>query len=323
MKRADRRILISFPWTTAWAGALCLLCLSSVQLSAQPLVPGTGQKATKSSDDFEDPKWTYKYNLPKGSYENDKDQRTPAGLSANNRWFEGGLRGQPDVVKRVDTPPGGLPGSTGSLLMQSRDTGVPGSYSYQFQQDDLIANVIQLERGALPVSWSPSVVVRVYMPAWDQWEQRTGGSFGFRISCLTHKMGRSGGRRGRMTNQEEQYWPGMFVQFNRGDGQNVKDSATLLLRGGPSGHDFAGAKITNVPAWWTLGLSVTSDGQVHYYGHEGVEDLSAKDRLSSQFPYGYHAERVDTFFFDIVSGDNGSLSTPWIIDDPTLYYNRH
>jgi hypothetical protein len=125
-----------------------------------------------------------------------------------------------------------------------------------------------------------------------------------------------------MSNQPETYWPGIFVQFNKGDGRKIKDSATLLLRGGQSGHDFAGPKITNAPAWWTLGLSFTPDGQVHYYAHEGVDDLSDKDHISSQYPYGYHCESVDTFFFDIVSGDNGSLSTPWIVDDAALYYIR-
>jgi hypothetical protein len=315
-KRFLDRLLIA-----CLGGMCCILAGMPLTASAQPLVPGTGQRATRSSDDFEDPKWTYNYRLPKGSYENDNDKRLPSGASANGRWFEGALRGQPDVVQRVATPEGGLPGSTGALLMQSRDTGVPGSYSYKFQQDDLIANVVNLERGPISVSRMPSVVVRVFLPPWDQWERRTGPSFGFRASCETHKMGKTGrwGRGGGL--QPETYWPGMFIQFNQGDGQKVKDSATLLLRGASNGGDFAGVKITK-PAWWTLGLSFTPDGQVHYFAHEGVADLISKDHLSSQYPYGYNCEQVDTYFFDVISGDNGNQSTAWIIDDPALYYLR-
>ena len=33
----------------------------------------------------------------------------------NGRWYEGMKRGQPDVIKRVPTPAGGLPGSTGRV----------------------------------------------------------------------------------------------------------------------------------------------------------------------------------------------------------------
>ena len=95
----------------------------------------------------------------------------------------------------------------------------------------------------------------------------------------------------------------------------------MIIRGGPQGNDFAGPQITK-PGWWTLGMSFTPDGQVHYYAHAGVEDLTAKDHLSSQYPYGFRCERLDTFFFNIVSGDNGNWSTPWIIDDPALYYLR-
>ena len=299
---------------------LCVLVFSPAWLSAQPLVPGTGVRSTKASDDFEDPKWGYVFNLPKGSYENDKQQRHPSGASTNGRWFEGPMRGQPDVITRVDTPDGGLPGSSGSLLLQSRHTGVPGSYSNTMQQDDFIANVAQRE-GRIPVSWSPSVVVRVYVPPFDQWEQRTGGSFGFRAGCRTHKFS-SGGRRGRGGGTKpEEYWPGMFIQFVKGDGRKTQDSGLLLLRSGPNGGDFAGPKITG-PGWWTLGLSFTPDGQVHYNAHEGVDDLTSKDHLSSQYPYGYHCEELETYFFDIVSGDNGNASTPWIIDDAALYLNR-
>jgi hypothetical protein len=67
-------------------------------------------------------------------------------------------------------------------------------------------------------------------------------------------------------------------------------------------------------------MTITPDGQVHYYGHEGVEKLTAKDHLYSNFPYGYKCLETSTCFFNIVNQDDGrSWSTRWIIDDPKVY----
>jgi hypothetical protein len=292
--------------------------------SAQIPVPGTGQKITAVGDDFEDPAWEYIYNNPKSSDEEDKQTRLPAGRSKNGRWFEGIMRGHPDVVKRVPTPDGGLPGSEGALLMVSRQTGIPGRPSYSLKQDDFIVNTSGRLRGMIPVSRSPSVVVRVYLPPWEEWEQRTGPSFGFRAALTTHrrktepKKGPFGGSSTKTV--LETYWPGMFIQFNKGDGDKRPDGAVLVIRGGSRGNDFLGPKIEQV-GWWTLGMSFTPDGAVHYFARPGVEDLTSSDRITSQFPYSFRAEHLDTFFFNICSGDNGKWSTPWIIDDPSLYYS--
>ena len=66
-------------------------------------------------------------------------------------------------------------------------------------------------------------------------------------------------------------------------------------------------------------MSFTPDGRVHYFARPGVEDLTAEDHITSQSPYSFNCERLDTFFFNVVSGDNGNWSTPWIIDDPKLF----
>ena len=100
---------------------LAATCLPSV-LAAQAIVPGTGQRVAGGGDDFENPKWTYIYNAPKSSYENDNQQRLPAGGSNNGRWARALKRGQPDVIRRVTTPEDGIPGSTGALLLQSAHT---------------------------------------------------------------------------------------------------------------------------------------------------------------------------------------------------------
>lgn len=303
----------------AWAAVFQWGLVATATVWAQPVVPGTGEKAAKVGDDFEDEAWLYRYNNPKSSHEDDKQSRLPGGDSANGRWFEGALRGQPDLIKRVPTPEGGIPESAGALLMRTLQSGTPGSPSGQNKQDDLLLNVRSRMGGYVPVTWNPSVTVRVLLPPWDQWEQRVGNSFGFRTSVQGLK-GSSGGRFSRGPSMET-YWPGMFIHYNGRDAQG-KYSASLLLRAGPIGNDFYGPRITE-PGWWTLGMSFTPNGQVHYYASAGVDDLTAKDFISSQFPYGFTCHHLDTFFFDLVNRDDGhSWSTPWIIDDPALHFQR-
>ena len=67
-------------------------------------------------------------------------------------------------------------------------------------------------------------------------------------------------------------------------------------------------------------MSFTTDGAVHYFASPGVDDLTSADYITSQYPYGYHAESFETFFFNVANMDDGKTwSTPWVIDDPTLY----
>ncbi len=312
------------------AAAACFI--GSRPCCAQIVIPGVGERVVRVADDFEDPKWSYTFNNPKSSQEDDEQSRLPGGFSSNGFWSEGMLRGHPDVVKRVPTPPGGLAGSEGSLLMVSQHTGPPHTFSGKPKQDDLIANIRSKTGGSVSVAAEPSVTVRVYLPPWEKWEQRTGNSFGFRATCVTHKTETVSGGSGsgkvlfgasskRKVTKPETYWPGMFIYYKPGDGQKTQPTAQFLIRGGTNGGDFRGPAIAET-GWWTLGMSFSTDGQVHYFARQGVDDLTAANRISSQYPYGYHCERVDSFFFDVVSGDNGNWSTPWIVDDPAFFYTR-
>lgn len=289
------------------------------------IVPGTGQQLTEVADDFEDANWSFVLNLPKASSNIDKVDRPPAGYSTNGHWAESTFRGTPDFVKRVDTPEGGIPGSKGALALQTLHSGIPGQFSHKFQQDDLIANVSSKLGFMLPVTWTPSYTCRIYVPPFEQWEQRIGSSFGFRADCQTiinkpTKMGKIF-RTGGTSREIEQYWPGFFFQFNGKNhpqhaGQNT---ATILIRSGERGEDIQGPIITK-SGWWTLGMTFTPDGKVHYYGHEGVANLTSKDHLYSNYPYGYKALQSSTFFFNVVNQDDGKTwSTRWIIDDPKVY----
>ncbi len=288
---------------------------------AQVVVPGTGIRADNAGDDFEDEKWAYVFRNPKSSHEQDEQMRTPAGQSTNGRWSESAKRGHPDVIQRVPTPPEGLPDSQGALLIRTLQSGVPGTISGINQQDDLICNVSNRVGGYIPVSSNPNVVVRVAVPPFDKWEQRQGNSFGVRLSIDGVKP---------YDGSRDTYWPGLFIYYYpkatiRGkDGKpELRESyAQLVVRAGPVGQDLWGPKITE-PGWWTLGMSCSPDGMIHYFAHAGVEDLTREDLISSETPYGFRAERMQSFFFDVVNRDDGhSWSTSWIIDDPAIYYAR-
>jgi hypothetical protein len=297
-----------------WLAVLASLPFAGTA-AGQALVPGTGERIAKVGDDFEDPDWGYTFNNPKNSSELDGHERLPNGFSKNRRWFEGPMRGHPDLLQRVPTPEGGLPGSEGALLMRTLQAGTPGRPTWHSQQDDLIVNVRALMGGQIPVSWMPSCVVRIYMPPFDEWEKRTGNTFALRAGAY--------GVRPKGEGESEEYWPGMFIQFqSKSDRRHQQDSAHFLLRAGPRGQDFMGPEITQT-GWWTLGMSFTADGQVHYYASPGIDDLTAEDHIASQFPYGFRCQRFETFFFNIIAADDGrTWSTPWVIDDPSLYLAR-
>ncbi|MBS0205855.1 MAG: hypothetical protein JSS49_23385 [Planctomycetes bacterium] len=307
-------------------GLLCAAALFGWQAPVQAqIVPGTGHQLTELTDDFEDESWSFVLNLPKASTNIDKVDRQPAGYSTNGKWFESTYRGTPDFVKRIETPEHGLPGSKGAMALQTLYSGIPGQLSHKFQQDDLIANVSQKLGHMIPATWTPSYVVRVYVPPFEQWEQRVGSSFGYRADCQTiinkpTKIGKFF-RTGGTSKEIEQYWPGFFIQFN---GKNhpqytTQNTATILIRSGERGEDIPGPVILQ-PGWWTLGMTITSDGKVHYYGHPGVANLTSKDHLYSNYPYGYKCLQTSTFFFNVVNQDDGrTWSTRWIVDDPKVY----
>src|SRR5262249_48590283 len=152
----------------------------------------------------------------------------------------------------------------------------------------------------ISVSRSPSVVVRVYLPPWEHWERRYGNSFCFRAACQAYmsEMKPTGwfGSKSKQT-VFDTYWPGMLIGFTPGDGAKKPDSAFLSVRAGTNGGDMRMFDIKE-PGWWTLGMSFTPDGQIHYYAHAGVKNLTEKDRIASEYPYDAHCVQMSTFFFD-------------------------
>ncbi|MEZ6067332.1 MAG: hypothetical protein R3B90_16880 [Planctomycetaceae bacterium] len=97
-------IRLKLNWTIA--ALAVLLAIPAGDVAAQ-VVPGRGTLLT--TDTFEVDNWGFNYNLPKSSKEEDEQVRYPLGVSTNARWKEGPKRGCPDIVKVIDTPPGGCP----------------------------------------------------------------------------------------------------------------------------------------------------------------------------------------------------------------------
>lgn len=300
--------------------SFALAASSFARAQSGAFVPGTGSELTQVGDDFEDPNWRYTPNNPKSTEDINERQNTPIGSSANGRWYEGIKRGHPDIVQRVETPPGGLPGSTGALLLQSLHTGIPNRPSYTMHQEDFIGNV-QNRVGKISAAQQPSVTTRVFLPPIDQWEKRSGPHFAFRLALETTKVETK--QRFLFSSTEEEnevYWPGLFILLeSKHQTGKEHDYAYFRIRSNQSGGDIKGPAITTT-GWWTLGMSVSANGAVHYYGKPGVEDLTQEDYMASQFPYGYRAERFRSFFYNVVNGDNGkSWTTPFIVDDPKVF----
>lgn len=273
-------------------------------------VPGTGDQLENCSDDFEDANWSYSLRLPKSSYEQDEKQRGPGGISRNGLWHEGAKRGTPDVVKRISTPAGGIEGSAGALLFQTKNSGMPGRTTNKQMQDDLLLKFDRKLGRSIPVQWQPSCTVRVYLPPFDQWENRTGASFGMRADC-----------RGRtQENLTDAYWPGMFLLFRSETSRNIQsDFAQISIRSNSRGQDIRSLEI-HEPGWWTMGMSFTADGQIHYYASPGVDNLTEEDYLASNYAYSYRCLCMRNFFFNVANWDNGNTwSTPWVIDDPKMF----
>lgn len=283
-------------------------------------VPGSGNELENVGDDFEDPNWAYNYNNPKSTEEINELQNQPLGKSANGRWFEGVKRGQPDVVQRVETPPGGLPGSRGALLLRSLQTGVPGRPSHKMQQEDFIMNVQYRTGGPVGVSQNPSVTTRVYLPPTDQWERRSGPHFAFRVALETTKKVPRKFISFANKDENEIYWPGLFICMDvKEQTKAPHDHIYFRIRSNGQGGDMMGPDLTTT-GWWTLGISVSANGAVHYYAKPGVEDLTQDDYVTTQYPYSYRAERFRSAFFNVINGDNGrDWSTTWIIDDTKVF----
>lgn len=274
------------------------------------VVPGTGPRVPRTGDDFEDPEWMYYPQHPKSSYNIDENIRAPGGVSKNYLWVEAAKRGTPDVVKRIPTPKDGIEGSKGSLMMQTLYSGIPGRLSRVDQQDDLLQDVKGRFGSEIPVSWTPNVVVRVWVPPADKWEMRYAYTFGFRAGLMGQTP----------KGKSDEYWPGIFMEQQFDLKNNEKHSfVRARIRGDEWGRDLPGPTY-ECETWITMGMSFTPDGRCHFFSKAGVDKLTEADHLGSFYSYNWRAHTFMAYFFNVMNMDDGrSLSTPWVIDDPMLY----
>ncbi len=307
---------------------LGLTLLIGNEINAQALVPGTGTQVPEVGDDFEDPTWEYQLSLPKvfNNGETTVANNLPGGAASNGRWYEGSKRGQPDTMRRVVTPAGGLSGSTTALALRSLQTG-SNRPTFQQQQDDLIASVSN-RVGKIPVSQSPSVVTRVWFPPIDQWERRDGCHFAFRVAIETESGPiQSASYRGRNVTSMGESWPGFFVNLDYKQPAGATTAATaprayLWMKADQRGQQISGPEIKQT-GWWTFGISLSPDGQVHYFAKPGIADLTAADHVASSYPHGQSTVQLRNFFFNVCNGDDGrTWSSEFVIDDPSLYVIR-
>ncbi len=120
--------------------------------------------------------------------------------------------------------------------------------------------------------------------------------------------------------KDEIYWPGLFIvrDTKKVDGQMVP-TAHFRVRADRRGGDFMGPEIPTM-GWWTLGISFTPDGLVHYFAKPGVEDTDSRRLHRHSHAVWIQGGRVRSFFYNVVNGDNGKdWSTDWIVDDPKFY----
>ncbi len=103
--------------------------------------------------------------------------------------------------------------------------------------------------------WEPrsGPTLRVFVPPWKRRSWKTTNKF-----LLPTRQ-----------EKEEIYWPGLFIilesRHQNGKGNNY---AYFRVRSDRNGGDFKGPQI-EVTGWWTLGMSFTPDGMVHYFASLG------------------------------------------------------
>ena len=149
---------------------------------------------------------------------------------------------------------------------------------------------------SIPMAWQPSCTVRVYLPRM--------GTVGKAQRSVVRHASRLQRHAIRTAPSKTTGRACSSCSTRRRTKKATRTAAKLTIRGDRLGRDVRSLDIKE-PGWWTLGMSFTADGQVHYYGHEGVDDLTADDFLMSSFPYSMKCITFNNFFFNVANWDNG------------------
>ncbi len=85
-------------------------------------------------------------------------------------------------------------------------------------------------------------------------------------------------------NETEPYWPGIFVNYKRQAERRKNEApATWVIRASNPGGDYVVRPIKET-GWYTLGMSFSPDGMIHYYIRQGNRRSHIADRVASQHP---------------------------------------
>lgn len=239
-------------------------------------------------DDFEDKDWHYDYQKHvcyRGFWRTDD-------------------RGEPDLLKHVDTPIGGKVGSTGALEMRTNQN----DNDRDPTQDDLLTVEFKDKLGReLTRADQPVFIVRVWLPPFDQWNIGL-TIFGFRQTARL--------------NDNSDYYQSIWLAHNG-------HKPLFFLRNGiayPNGTQVAfnddRRYIVTQPGWWTLAIAYDEKGAGHYYASPSTDSPTERNRMvdTTQFRTigGIDSPFMDHMgysFFSLGYPGEEKISPRFVIDD--------
>ena len=251
-------------------------------------MPGTGTKIDYVGDKFEEADWGFVHNMPKSSKELNERTYGPMAYSMNRRWAEGPERGQPDSLKVDSHAARRSAGQHAGVADHDVAVRHPGRQfqrrpARRFDHERCLANRFDDSRRAS----CRTVSCESICPTRSCGKIDPGPHFGIRLGVrTTAEKPREGLFAIGTEMKNEPYWPGIWIHFKSETSRGVeKDSAYLTIRSNSRGGDFRSKEIpVEQFGWWTFGMSISGDGQIHYFAKPGIEDLTMDDHITSQFP---------------------------------------
>ncbi|MFH1507170.1 MAG: hypothetical protein ABIG46_01910 [Candidatus Omnitrophota bacterium] len=265
---------------------MLLLLISGVESKAGettdiPNVLGRNHRLNDLCDDFEDVNWYFDY---------DKRESNNGLWKANTGDND---KGEPEILKRVSPPAGGIIGSTGALVIQ---TNIPEKVvdKNKDQEDSESTGTGQhkLSREKQPV-----FIVRVYLPPFAEWGDYY--SFGFRILAYGNAP------------HDTPAVPSIWIRYEG----KIKGAHFYFRIFDKQGMpvEVIGKPIKQY-GWWTLAIAFDQNGNSRFYAKPGVEPLSNSDKMFDTNNNNLLIDYIGHSFFSL-GYTNGNLSPRIVVDD--------
>lgn len=271
------------------AVALALVALplhSEAEDDSDGSVLGRAVRLDILCDDFEDRDWHYNY----------QDHTCYRGF-----WGPAD-RGEPEFIRRVVTPSGGLKESSGALEIRTDNSGKDNNPG----QDDLKTQGFSTRLGRdLARADQPLFVVRVWLPPFSEWPEGKGlGVFGFRQAAQLTE------------NRTSEYYPSIWFCYDK----QIGPSPYFFFRlGNGRALDVRGDAISQ-PGWWTLAIAFDTKGIGHYYARPGIKTPTEANKMFDTTRFrtvdGIDNRRMAFCGYSFFSlGSKQGASTRFVIDD--------